>query len=308
MKGRSIAFALLGSLVVLTAQSGLVPSAGLAKTAPPEVAGVTRIAGDKTSAMWVTIPREVRFQSGYGPNPDIQIRGAGRMVGFVLTQVPTDRFDREFVFGGRAAFCSTPGCESDDTYQFMGATSASGSDPANSVVLPPGRYVLYLLADGAPASVTLRLHGLDGRTQLRPDAPVDAGVSVPTAETEVVAPEKKAYWFGDSATIDSNAGLFLGALSIDTQRWVEGVYGSCLQRELHGLRPVAFSPACPGGTQTRSVEGYPLSPIDRKLHHSSVWNVVPGGSWGLGMNFVGAADVQHVTAMTFHMAYDIPTL
>jgi hypothetical protein len=256
--------------------------------------------------MWVDIPADAHFRSRYGPNPDVQIQGRGRMVGFVLTQTPVDELDREFVFGGRADFCPGEACSSSDTFQFMGASSASGADPANSVVLPKGRYLLYLIADGAPVSIRLRLHGLGGGVKLSPSAPVSASISMPTAETEMVAPENKAYWFGDSASIDGDAGLLIGGLSVDTTEWVQGAYGSCVQRDLREPPKVAYSIACPTGSEAWNVEGYATDPMDRHLHHTSVWNVEPGGDWGIGINYVAAATVNHVRAMVFHMSYDVP--
>ena len=306
MKKRRLLLAVIGALMLFLGDGGVAPASGRAKADPPTLAGTTRITGGSTAAMWVDIPSEVQLRSRYGPNPDIRIKGRGRMVGFVLTQTPVNELDREFLFGGRADFCAEAGCSSNDTFQFMGASSASGDDPANRVVLPKGRYILYLIADGSPVSVTLRLQGLRGSAKLTPTSPVASSVSVPTPETEMVAPEKKAYWFGDSASIEGEAGLLIGGLSVDTTDWIQGAYGSCVQREFHEPAKVAYSLACPGGSEAWNVEGYATNPIDRKLHHTSVWNVEPGGDWGIGLNYVAAADVKQARAIVFHMSYDIP--
>jgi hypothetical protein len=188
----------------------------------------------------------------------------------------------------------------------MGASSSSGADPANRVVLPAGRYLLYLIADGAPVTITLRLHGLSRTTKVAPSTPVSSSISVPSTETEMVGPERKAYWFGDSATIHGPAGLLIGGLSVDSDEWVQGAYGTCIQRELREPPKLAYSVACPAGSEAWNVEGYATNPMDRELHHTSVWNVEPGGDWGIGMNYVAAADVKTVRALVFHMSYDVP--
>ncbi|MDQ3952737.1 MAG: hypothetical protein M3279_07230 [Actinomycetota bacterium] len=293
---RSAPAAALVSVLLLTG-AVFPPATSLARTAPAKLAGRTRITGNATSVTWVTIPKPVAFGTD-----DIRIQGAGRIAGFVLTETPVDDLEREFVMAARTSLCETPGCTSNDVYEFVAGPPPGTAD----IMLEPGRYLLYLLADGAPVSVTLRLQGVRGATEVRPSTPVDAGVSVPDAETRTTLAGDRAYWFGDSASIAADAGLFVGVLGLEAKQWVEGVHGSCLQREVHSPPQVAFSPLCPAGGGMRSVEGYPLSPIDRKLYVPSIWNVEPGGDWGLGLHYVAAADVQKVSAMTFHLAYQLP--
>lgn len=299
------------SVAVALAAVFLVPVTSLpAATAPTSaalpLAGVTRISGDETTASWVSIPEKVRFKRDLSISaPDVRIDGGGRVAGFVLAKAAED-LDRDFAMAVRTGFCDTPGCAPEETYEFVSSYSPSGESSHEWVVLTPGRYVLYLLADGAPVSVTLRLRGLSGRTHVRPRTGVDWGVSVPSAQTATVAPERKAYWFGESASLDAGSGLFVGVLSADASEWREGVYGSCLQRELHSPPAIAYSPVCPAGGAARTIEGYPLSPVDRTVRDASVWEVTPGGEWGLGLYYMAAADVRSVDAMTFHLAYQLP--
>lgn len=270
------------------------------------LAGVTRITGDSTSATWVTIPSEARLTWKYGPNPDVSIRGGGRIAGVVITQQPFEDLNRPYVMAARTSFCEKAGCTAPDPYQFVVAHSAPGGD-RNFVVLQPGRYLLYLLADGAPVDVTLRLHGLSGKTKIAPETPVPMDVGVPAADTQFVAPEKKAYWFGSNGTIAADAGIVGAVMRIDSKEWQQGVTGSCLQREVRSPEPVVFSPACPGGGGARTLEGYPLAPPEEhQVNDTSIWNVSPGGDWGVGMYYLAAAEVESAAAVTFFLPYQVP--
>lgn len=294
--------------LLLAASSWVLPAATYASAAaqasPPALSGVTRVAARTTSATWVTIPDEVRIARRLGPNPDVSIEGGGRMAGVVLTEPDLADRNRLFMMAGRASFCDSPGCASDDTYQFSVANVPTKTP--EWIVIPPGRYLLYVFTDGAPVSVTLRLHGLSGKSKLLPGTPVDAEFHAPTPETEVVGPEKKTYWFGDSGTIDADAGMIVGAISIQARNWAQGSYGACLQREIRSPEPVAFSPVCPAGTATRTTDGMVGMPGDKHVHQSSVWTVAPGGDWGLGLNYAAAADVQRAGAVTMYLPYQVP--
>ncbi|HYO60962.1 MAG TPA: hypothetical protein VEU29_03585 [Actinomycetota bacterium] len=292
--------AALCSAVVLTAPA----PAAAARTAPPQLAGVTRIVGDTTSAMWVTVPHKASFTWKLDENPDVRIDGGGRMAGVVITEGDFGDRGRLFAMMGRASFCRARGCTSEDTHQFLTGQNPHQA-PSDKFVLPAGRYLLYLIADGAPASVTLRLHGLPGKARIVPRTPVDAEVHVPTPQTEVMGPDEKVYWFGDAGTIDADAGLIAGAMSLDTKNWSRGSWGSCLQRVVLEPEPVGYSPACPAGASARTTVGSPV-PGDQHIHDTSIWNVAPGGRWGLGMNYVAVADVQSVAAVTLYLPYQVP--
>ena len=302
---RRIAALLLAAFSCVLPAATQAPASAAQSSTPPALSGITRIMGDTTSATWVTVPKEARFSWRYGPNPDVTIQGGGRMAGVVITEADFSDRARRFTMAARASFCDSPGCTSDDTHQFV-VGSMPGATNRDWIVLPPGRYLLYLVTDGAPVSVTLRLHGLSGKSKLLPGTPVDAEFHAPSPETEVVGPEKKAYWFGDSGTLDADAGLIAGALSIQANNWMQGTYGSCLQRDVRSPEPVAFSPACPAGTATRTTEGNPAGSGPRPIHQHSIWTVSPGGDWGLGLNYVAAADVQRAGAVTMYLPYQLP--
>lgn len=301
---RRIGSVLLAVLSWVVPVASAAPASAVAMPAVPSLSGVTRITGNTSSVAWVTIPKEARFSWRYGPNPDVTIEGGGRMAGVVIMEPDLEDDRRRFAMAGRASFCDAPGCTSDDTHQFV-VGNIPGATDRDWIVLPPGRYLLYLVTDGAPVSVTLRLHGLSGRSKLSPATPVDAELRAPTPETEVAGPDKKAYWFGDSGTIDADAGLIAGAISIRAKDWMQGSYGSCLQRTLRSPERAAFSPACPTGTSTRTTEGSPGS-SGRQVHQSTIWTVTPGGDWGVGLNYVAAATVEHAAAVTMYLPFQLP--
>lgn len=288
------------SAVVLTAPA----PAAAARTTPQQLAGTTRIVGDSTTATWVTVPQEASFTWKLGPNPDVTIEGGGRMAGIFITEPDFEDSGRVFALMGRASFCRDRGCTSEDSYQFLTGENPD-EPPMHEFVLPAGRYLLYLIADGAPVSVTLRLHGLTGKTKLVPRSPVDAELHVPTPETEVMGPEKKVYWFGDAGTLDADGGLVAGAMSVETKNWSRGSWGSCLQRDVLEPEPVVYSPACPAGASARTTVGSTV-PGDKHIHDTSIWTVAPGGRWGLGMDYIAVAEVQKVAAVTLYLPYQVP--
>lgn len=297
-------FALLLAVAAVLLHVVTYAPAARAQAAVPSLAGVTRIVGSTTSATWVNIPTEARLQWKQGANPDVTIDGGGRMAGIVLSQGDPGDLNRPFVMAARSSFCASAGCTSGDSHQFVIGEMPTTND-FEWAVLKPGRYLLYLVTDGAPVSVTLKLHGLSGKSKLVPATPVDAQVNAPREETQVMGPGKKAYWFGDSGTIDAEGGLVAGIMSIKADNWMQGSYGSCLQREVRSPEIVAFSPACPAGSGPRTTEGSPL-PASREIYESSIWNVTPGGDWGLGMNYVAAADVKSAAAVTLYLPYQMP--
>lgn len=295
--------ALLTAMAACLVHLAAVPAG--ARAATPALAGVTRITGTTTSVSWVDVPTEARLKIQQGANPDIVIEGGGRMAGVVLSQGDASDLSRPFLMAARASFCDSAVCAPEDSNQFLIAEmTTQGSD---WVVLKPGRYLLYLITDGAPVSVTLRLHGLSGKAKLVPATPVEAEFGAPTAESQVMAPGKTAYWFGGSGTIQADGGLVAGIMNIEATQWLQGVYGSCLQREVLSPEPVVYSPLCPGGTAARTSDGgVSPSPVAREIFETSIWNVTPGGDWGLGMHYLALAEVQNVAAVTLYLPYQLP--
>jgi hypothetical protein len=153
---------------------GFVP-AQAAPAPAPALAGTTVVTGSAMVAMTVRLPSPVTVDlhaiGGAGSRNDIEIAGNGRMVGLVLSQGGTLHRapDRE-IWMTRDNICMRRGCQATgDGIGYFAVAFGTSTQPADGTYrIPAGTYRLALLADGAPVTVTLRLHGLPGATTLRP--------------------------------------------------------------------------------------------------------------------------------------------
>jgi len=189
-----------------------------------ELAGVTQVTGSHSAFVPVRIPAPVEIsaidifdaappsQPGQPSqpldNPHIEIDGAGRVFGIVLTQNGPERQKEDLDNDGatllavRYGMCSGAGCQpinsgADVVSAFGPGVESSGSFADERITLPGGDYNLYLLADGAPVSVTLRLQSLSGSTSMSPASPAEIHLSEATAqdgqEIEYAATEQHAF-------------------------------------------------------------------------------------------------------------------
>jgi len=179
--------ALLLGTALAAALAGLGARGQTAVRAAPariELAGTVRLEGSGPGVFPVHLSQPVALTAfGGRQGPDVTIEGNGRSVGFVLHQ--DGGWNTIIASLIKDNFCPTPGCEAS-------VPSADGGfyDPRSGVAmkgtLPAGDYHLYLIADVAPAVVTLHLHGLSGSLVLRPAGP--APVTVLTAPTTLALP------------------------------------------------------------------------------------------------------------------------
>lgn len=83
--------------------------------------------------------------------------------------------------------CTTPGC-TDPYLPFFYSSFNTGPKPQDGGTLPAGDYHLYLVADAAPTTVTLRLHGLSSRRTVLLPATKAVSIAVPKPDLAVAPP------------------------------------------------------------------------------------------------------------------------
>jgi hypothetical protein len=128
----------------------------------PTLGSVTRVQADRSGVSELVLHEQAVVDTTKPGS--VTIKGAGRLVGMWLQQqdgpgllvgyrLPAFAGGKQVTFGS-AADCNAP---SDDGLSLV---PSCGSGPT---VLPPGRYTLTVLADGAPLTVTVRAKGVLSR-------------------------------------------------------------------------------------------------------------------------------------------------
>lgn len=148
----------------------------------PALRGTITMSGSTSFVRELVLTRPVRFDASHR----VVRTNGGRYSGFVLRKVV--RGDAAPTVASVApGYCVTRGCRRpawSGTYVadlFTGFTLPVGQSPDHAP-LTPGRYRLYLVADGAPVTVTLRFPG-SGRTSFTGGTRVATPVDVPEAAT-----------------------------------------------------------------------------------------------------------------------------
>lgn len=189
-------------------------------------------------------------------NPDVQITGAGRLVGFELSRTDDDG---DFVsavrmpsFAGgqvQVAGSTTPAMTCTPWPNATVDLSDTCTQPhTKAITLHEGYYHLVALADGSQLTITLHLHGEEQRR-----AQVHLQTSVRSLEATL--PERESM---GSSTVTYGADVpFAGATQV-----VDVVAAKlhptatvladslCVRSDTGAPPPYAFSPACPGGSSS----------------------------------------------------------
>src|ERR671915_1857059 len=93
------------------------PARSLAPARAPALAGRTKVVASATTGMRVTLPRRATIDARSGNNPDISVRGDGRMVGVILTEDTVPEYNRTSLEVVRFGFCEERGCRATDISQ-----------------------------------------------------------------------------------------------------------------------------------------------------------------------------------------------
>lgn len=166
-------------LAALVAAALVAPAAARSPLERVTLGGVNVVSGERLTGMPVHIPRPTSIEADPFSNDDVSYSGPGRIVGLALVEEGVPLRKAHEVVSVRWSFCGKPGCRpdpSDDT-----EITTSSDFRGKRWEIPAGDYMLYLIADGAPVEVTLRLAGLAGTTSLRPAILTAGAISAPTA-------------------------------------------------------------------------------------------------------------------------------
>ena len=284
---------LFGTMPVLLASAVALAVPSSARLVAAEPAGaVTTISATHSGTAELVLYDDASLSPVSAYNPDVRFTGRGRLVAFELTRsdgtgdfLSAARLP-SFVGGGMVVAGSTtpkPTCSSWPTAAVPVQQHCSGQ--AKRISLHEGYYHLVVLTDGAPVTITLRLHGSQQQR-----ASVRLQTSVRSLEAALPQRESmgsSTVTFGTEVTFRNATQAFsLAGARLHRNATVVGA-NSCARDDSGAPPPYAFSPACPGGSYSGDfVEvGSPAGPAQEAgVFLSSP--MMPESPNGLGGSFV----------------------
>lgn len=283
-----------GALVAIACAAALVAgmpadARGAMSDAPPVMAGTTTVVGSKTSAIRVRIPRAATISNPAFKGSDLEVEGKGRFIGFALIEEDfaelndAGRFDSQesdkvALFGGRVGGSAPTGA-------FITSFGVHHPAVGTNARVPAGNYTLYLIADRSPVSVKIKLHGLSGKTHLRPNRAVEFALKAPTpgiggnGVTQV-------YSAGAAASLRDNAGLLFMGVSERRTASVNSFHQFCYhdgKPQPEGF-PLAYGPGCPSTNDAEiiPINGTGVEPFAHRAFTFTGAVAIPK-TWGLGV-------------------------
>ncbi len=262
---------------------------------------VTRVQADRSGVTELVLHEQAVVDTTRSGS--VTIQGAGRLVGMWLRQqdgpglLVSYRLPA-FAGGEQVTFGSSAGCEptSDDA---LALVPSCGS---GATVLPPGRYSLTVLADGAPLTVTLHADGpAASEVRVRPKTFLES-VQKPLPIREDAG---SAVTFGDTAHLGAvTRTVVLAAVHSPAQEGVE--LASVCRRDDEGTTPAAYGPQCPGGSE--GGYAYRARLGDETLAGAGAFGssstAEHTGPVGLGGSFADSAGVRLREALGVWLAQD----
>jgi hypothetical protein len=248
----------------------------------------------------VTLSREVVVSLGEGTGA--AIRGAGRSVGFVLVGATPVDGDIPLYAQIRLGLCGRASCTpTEDETAEITVYDGDYDLEQQTLRLPRGDYLLYLVADRAPATVTFRLPGLPGTARLRPRGVAEGGVTEPAVAIHE-SQTHTVYSNGDVFDMKGRGSLSLNALRVRADAWVGGQAATCLYDEAPPAAPLGFAPGCPLGQNTLVTDTL-ITPIPRTRIYISAAERDGPGVLGHGSWLASAAAVSEIDAVGFHLDF-----
>lgn len=292
--------------VVLVLAGALLPSvepAASVETRRRVVLGAENtFTASTTSGIRVRVPASAAYVGG-ADSDDIRIEGGGRMAGWLLVQEGVPILERVVVMTSHSRFCGVPGC-TDGEPLFWHTTHNVHKDRATKVqTLTEGDYILYVIADETPVTVTLRLAGLTGTRRITLTRPADAGIRIPRVHA-TLEPTKSVYSFGEEVDYSGPSGIAIELMRFRTGRSFANRRETCSYVDGPKVpSPLAYAPGCPAADFQLAVSE--LSQQDDKVIDDGYFLQATGGHrWGFGMNYVVAGDVREAQSLFFYVDVD----
>jgi len=308
MHRRAVVLAAVPALLISGFALATTSSARLVAAEP--AGAVTTIHATSSGSAELVLYDDATLSPKQTGNPDVSISGGGRMVAFELRRADGGQddvsgarlpsfLDRVVTVTGSVTPQST--CTSSDP---LGLQSTCTNPTPRAIVLHEGYYHLVVLADGAPVTITLRLHGQQQRK-----ATIKLQRTLRTLEANL--PERES--IGSSTITYGTDVPFTSATQAFTltkarlHPKAELLAATTCARNDTGAPPAyAFSPACPGGGSV----GYAWQIGGGSVPYAYEgvgWIGVPGSGGapnGLGGSFVDSDGPTYLGGLGVWMAGD----
>lgn len=260
------------------------------------------ITGSTTRAMRVILPVESSISLEFlEDNDDVTIGGRGRLTGVVLAGSDVDDPERPIFHAIRTSFCGKRSCEA----TALNVALVHGQSQLSSRgKLPAGTYDLYLIAEGAPARVELRLQGPRGKVWLRPSRDVDAGIYEPSGHV-YADPVKNVYAEGRVFDVSGGSLWTFSAYRIKGSASNGYKTSRCIYRGDPPPEPVGFAPGCPGGVEFSALITRLDAPSGAYDHiHNGGAFMSAGGTWGYGVNHQTTGVVDDLETVAAYVDFE----
>lgn len=229
----------------------------------------------QSASLLVRLTRPVSLRDNF----HVKVEGRGRLVGFAfqLQDRTIEPSRRPLIAGFHPGRCLRRGCRGNPPPLFF----YQGFN-FSRLRLPRGLYRLYVIADGAPARLQIRLDNLHGGRVFRPSDPVTAEIkTLPVRVQEEVS--QTVYSAGAASTL-TGPGLTFVTLWVNSTEHLASVIGGCFYPKDPPPAPVAFLPGCPTGESEEFINGPRLT--------NPTWFVYGATD----ITFLEAVGAYHVTA------------
>jgi hypothetical protein len=239
------------------------------------LAGTVVLSGRTTGYVNVRLPAPAGLDNPAAGRSGATFAGGGRHVGFFLMD---DRPNGVRLLGGHA--------EGSRLTAYMHPLQGLADGP--TFRLPAGNYRLYLLADGAPATVTLRLKGLGGRVALTPSRRVPSELRSPAATVAPPVGANVAYG-GAEGTLPGRGVAFDFLRTVNTQFTASNTQ-LCFYTEKPPAAPLAYAPGCPRALFASTLTV--VSPGGVGTTEGAAFSAsadLPAGQYAQGFNIVAVA-------------------
>ena len=246
MKRRAVVLTVLPAVLISGFALATTSSARLVTAEP--VGAVTTIHTTNSGSAELVLYDDATLSPRQTGNPDVSITGGGRLIAFSLRRADggddnlsaarlPSFFNRAVSVGGSWTPRST--CTSSDPLNIQ---STCTSPTPKAILLHEGYYHLVVLTDGAPATITLRLHGENQRKLQQSLRTMEANLP----ERESMGSSTITY--GTDVTFASATQAFtLTKARLHPKAEVLAAT-ACSRKDTSTPPAYAFSPACPGGS------------------------------------------------------------